>query len=191
MSGTGAHVAANGVPAQANGVPPEADGVPPEVERPATEPPGEELPPGGPVLATVAGVVPVLTGLVAFWLARGLGLGTLTDPGPGLWPTIVAVLLVVSGAAIVARARRTTDTEAFTRGTGVVLVGAASLALYAFLFELVGFEIPTVLVLVLWLRFFGRESWRTTALVSLLTTAALYALFITALGVPLPHLIVI
>ncbi|MFE9202065.1 tripartite tricarboxylate transporter TctB family protein [Micromonospora sp. NPDC007230] len=180
---------------RADAAPPESPGgsagVPQEAAEPATAPPGEEISPGGPVLATVAGAVPVLLGLVTLWLAHGLGLGTLTEPGPGLWPTIVAVLLLVSGVALVLRARGTTDTEAFTRGTGVVLVGAASLALYAFLFELVGFEIPTVLVLVLWLRFFGREGWRTTALVSVLTTAVLYGLFITALGVPLPHLIVI
>ncbi|GAB3807525.1 tripartite tricarboxylate transporter TctB family protein [Micromonospora zhanjiangensis] len=138
----------------------------------------------------MAGAVPVLLGLVTIWLAKGLGFGTLTEPGPGLWPMLVAVLLVFAGVAIMLGVRRAKDTEAFTRGTTVVVIAAASLAVYAFLFELVGFEIPTVLLLVLWLKFFGREGWRSTAVVSVVTTAAVYGLFIIALGVPLPHLIV-
>ncbi|MBM0237024.1 tripartite tricarboxylate transporter TctB family protein [Micromonospora sp. ATA32] len=162
------------------------DGTPP-----VTELPEGEIPSGGPGHAVLAGVVPVLLGLVTMWLARDLGLGTLTDPGPGLWPMIVAVLVLLTGVGILLRARQATDTEAFTRGAVVVVIAAASLALYAFLFELVGFEIPTVLLLVLWLKFFGNENWRTTAVVSVVATAAAYALFITALGVPLPHLIAI
>jgi len=146
-------------------------------------------PVGEPVLGVVAGAVPLLLGLATLWFARGLGLGTLTDPGPGLWPSVVAVLLVGAGAGIAARARAARDTEAFTRGTTTVLIGAASLVGYAYLFELVGFEIPTVLLLALWLRFLGGESWRVTAAVSVLATAAAYALFIIGLGVPLPHLV--
>lgn len=147
----------------------------------------EEVPGGGPVPAVVAGAVPVLLGVLTLWLAGDLRLGTLTDPGPGLWPTAIAVLLVITGVVIAVR--RTADTEAFTRGAGVVVTAAASLVLLAVLFERVGFEIPTALVLLLWLRLFGRESWRTTVLVAVLATAAAYLVFITALGVPLPHLI--
>lgn len=144
---------------------------------------------GGSVLATVAGVVPVVLGLLTLWFAGDLGLGGLRDPGPGLWPTIVAVLLVLTGVVIIVGAGKSTDTEAFTRGTAVVGLGIASLVLYTALFEVIGFEIPTVLLLVLWLRFFGREKWRSTVIVSVVTTAAAYLVFIIGLGVPLPHLI--
>jgi hypothetical protein len=152
-------------------------------------PPEEDPRPGGPVLGVVAGAIPILTGLVTLWPAVGLGLGSMTEPGPGLWPAFVAVLLFGSGIVIVGRGRRATDTEAFTRGTTGVAVGVASLAGYACLFELVGFEIPTVLLLALWLRFLGGEGWITTCVVSVLATAAASLLFITVLGVPLPHLI--
>jgi putative tricarboxylic transport membrane protein len=156
----------------------------------APEQPIEDGPPaGGPVLGAVAGAIPVALGLATLWYAHGLGLGSLTDPGPGLWPSVIAALLVISGAAIVVRARTARDTEAFTRGTTTVVIGAASLAVYAYLFELVGFEIPTAVLLALWLRFLGGESWRVTAAVSVLATVAAYLLFITGLGVPLPHLI--
>ncbi|MEU5882393.1 tripartite tricarboxylate transporter TctB family protein [Spirillospora sp. NPDC047279] len=154
--------------------------------------PADEPRQGGPALAVAAGAVPALIGLAALWPAVGLGLGSLTEPGPGLWPAFVAVLLVAAGAVIVRgalTARGTADTEAFTRGTAAVALGAASLAAYTFLFELVGFEIPTVLLLAGWLRFLGGEKWITTAVVAVLATVAAHLLFITALGVPLPHLI--
>jgi putative tricarboxylic transport membrane protein len=144
---------------------------------------------GGPALALTAGAATVLLGLVALWFSRDLGVGTMTNPGPGLWPSFVAILLLGAGAGILVSARTATDTEAFTRGAGAVAIGAASLGLYTYLFEVVGFEIPTVLLLTLWLRFLGRESWRATVTISLLATSATYVLFITGLGVPLPHLI--
>jgi len=40
-----------------------------------------------------------------------------------------------------------------------------------------------------WLRFLGGDSWRSTIVISVLTTAAFYGLFLYALSVPLPHLI--
>ena len=52
----------------------------------------------------------------------------------------------------------------------------------------VGFEIPTVLLLVFWLKLLGGESWRVTASVSVLTTAALYLIFVVLLSAPLPRL---
>jgi putative tricarboxylic transport membrane protein len=159
-----------------------------------TEAPDEQRdeagpPAGGPALSAIAGAIPVALGLATLLYALGLGFGSLADPGPGLWPSIVAVLLIGAGAGIAVRARTARDTEAFTRGTTAVVIGAASLAIYAYLFELIGFEIPTVLLLALWLRFLGGESWRVTAVMSVLATVAAYLLFITGLGVPLPHLI--
>ncbi|NUQ90863.1 MAG: tripartite tricarboxylate transporter TctB family protein, partial [Glycomyces artemisiae] len=63
------------------------------------------------------------------------------------------------------------------------------LAVYASLFEVVGFELPTLLLLFAWLRFLSRESWLTSAVVAVSATAVAYALFILGLGVPLPHII--
>ncbi|MEU6036982.1 tripartite tricarboxylate transporter TctB family protein [Actinomadura sp. NPDC047616] len=137
----------------------------------------------------VAALVPLVFGLVMAVLSWRLGVGDLADPGPGLWPLIVSVALVVLAAALVLRSRPTGAEERFTGDAALVAAGAASLAGYALLFERVGFEIPTVALLVLWLRVLGRESWRITVAVSLATTAAAYLLFITALGVSLPHLV--
>ncbi|SMC56563.1 tripartite tricarboxylate transporter TctB family protein [Kibdelosporangium aridum] len=136
-----------------------------------------------------AGIPPILLGLVALWFATDLDFGSLTNPGPGLWPIVVSVVLVIAGVVIIVEARQ--DTEGLTRGAITVVIAAVSLAVYAYLFELTGFEIPTILLLALWLKAFGRESWLVTGVVSVVATAAAYALFILGLGVPLPHLLVI
>ena len=165
-----------------------------DTESGATQEEDVDAPPsGGRVQAVIAGAVPLALGAVAAWLSFGLNVGSLTDPGPGLWPLIVAGLLVLTGAGIVVvavRAQRSDGTEAFTRGVFPMLAAAAGLAVYASLFEIVGFEIPTLLLLFAWLRFLGRESWLSSAVIAVVATAVAYALFILGLGVPLPHIIV-
>lgn len=166
--------------AQPNAVQPEAAQEEPEGPRP-----------GGRVQSIVAGAVPVALGGVAAWLSFGLNVGSLTEPGPGLWPLIVACLLVAAGLGIIAvTAKSRRDTEAFTRGTIAVLAAAGGLAVYASLYEIVGFEVPTVLLLFVWLKFLSRESWLMSAILAVAVTAAAYALFIIGLNVPLPHIIV-
>lgn len=41
----------------------------------------------------------------------------------------------------------------------------------------------------IWLRFLGGESWRSTAVISVVTTIVFYLLFLYGLRIPLPHLI--
>jgi putative tricarboxylic transport membrane protein len=163
----------------------------PEQSAAAQEEADDEPRAGGRVQSIAAGVVPVALGGVAAWLSFGLNIGSLTEPGPGLWPLIVAGLLIASGIGIIAvTARSRRDTEAFTRGTIAVLAAAGALAVYASLYEIVGFEVPTVLLMFAWLRFLSRESWLMSAILAVAVTAAAYALFIIGLNVPLPHIIV-
>ncbi|MFF5264324.1 tripartite tricarboxylate transporter TctB family protein [Actinomadura viridis] len=137
----------------------------------------------------VAALVPLVIGLVAAVMSWRLGVGSPAAPGPGLWPLLVGVAMVVAAALLAIRSRPRGDEEPFTRDSWTVAVAVASLLGYAFLFELVGFEVPTAALLVLWLKGLGRESWRLTVAVAATATAALYLLFITGLGVSLPHLI--
>jgi hypothetical protein len=63
-----------------------------------------------------------------------------------------------------------------------------SLLAYAALLPMIGFEIPTVLLLFFWIKILGREGWRSAVTVSLVATAVVYGLFVLLLAVPLPHL---
>jgi putative tricarboxylic transport membrane protein len=135
-----------------------------------------------------AGIVALAVGVVAGLEVRNLGVGSLTDPGPGLWPLIVSVVLVLTGAAVAVWPGDGADVEVIGREAGVVVVACLSLVAYTAVISTVGFELPTVLLIAFWLRFLGSEPWLTTAAVSLGVTAVVYVVFIVALGVALPHL---
>ena len=69
-----------------------------------------------------------------------------------------------------------------------MLSGLGTFAGLALLIPMVGFELPALALCVVWLRFLGGESWRSTAVVSVGTVAAFYLLFLYGLSIPLPHL---
>jgi putative tricarboxylic transport membrane protein len=136
--------------------------------------------------ARAAGVVALAVGIAAALGARELGLGSLTDPGPGLWPLAVSAVLVLTGAAVAIRPGD--DAEPIGRDAWAVVVACLSLLAYTTVIAAVGFELPTIALLAFWLRVLGGESWRTTVAVSVGATVVVYAVFVLALGVALPHL---
>lgn len=157
----------------------------PDIEQP-DEP--ERPPAAGPLTNLITAAVVVLLGGAAFVGSLGLGVGTLSAPGPGTWPAIVSAVLVVLGSVLAARARSAGDAERFTRSGLLVLAAIASMAAFVAIIATIGFEIPTALLAFIWLRFLGRESWRTSVVLSLAVTAAFYLLFVAALDVTVPHL---
>ena len=136
--------------------------------------------------ARVGALTALAVGVLAGWQAQRLGVGSLTAPGPGLWPLIVSVVLVLTGAAVALRPGD--DAEAIGREGWIVVLGSISLVAYTLLFEVLGFEIPTIALLVFWLKVLGREPWRTAATVAVGATVSVYLVFLVALGVALPHL---
>jgi putative tricarboxylic transport membrane protein len=145
-------------------------------------------PPAGPLgNALTAGAVVALgvAGVLGSW---SLGVGSASTPGPGTWPLLVSAVLVVLGVALLAGARRGADAERFSPASWLVLAGLATMVGFVAVIEVVGFEIPAALLCFVWLRFLGREGWRTSVLTSLGVVVAFYAVFVAALAVPIPHL---
>lgn len=150
----------------------------------------EERPPeGGYPYQIISGTVGLLLGITGAVLSYGYGLGSLPEPGPGTWPFVVSVAVAALSAVLLVVGRRLHDTEAFTRSSVLPAVGAVSFLAFGALLPVTGFEIPALALCVLWMRFLGRESWRSTLIVSVLTTVAFYFLFLYGLRIPLPHLI--
>ena len=150
----------------------------------------EQRPPaGGPAYQVVAGLVTLALGVLGAVLAYGYGLGSLRRPGPGLWPFVISAVIIALSVVLLVVGRRLTDSEQFSRSSVLPLVGLATFVGLAFLLPVIGFEIPALLLCIVWLRFLGGESWRSTIAVSVGTVAAFYALFLYGLGIPLPHLL--
>ena len=149
----------------------------------------EDKPPtGGSAYQVACACLTLLFGAVAAVVAYGYGLGSLREPGPGLWPFVVAVFIAIMSAVLLVVGRGLTDAEAFTRSSLQPLIGAATFAVLAYLMPVIGFEIPTFALCIVWLRFLGGETWRSTLVIGFLTTAAFYTLFLYGLQIPLPHL---
>lgn len=119
--------------------------------------------------------------------AISLGLGRAASPKPGTWPMLVGVALIVLGLVLALRTRND-DAERFTRTGLLVLAAVASMIVYVAVIGTIGFEVPTALLALTWMRFIGRESWRLSIIASIAITVALYALFVGALDVTIPHL---
>ena len=130
-------------------------------------------------------LIPLLVGLYAMYEAYTLSLGELRNPGPGLWPFIVATV-VVATAAILLFTDDPDDYETWTRGTLTIIGGLVSLGIFILLFEAIGFLIPAVLMLLLWLRLFAEEPWKLAVPLAFGGALVLYLVFETALGVPFP-----
>nr|WP_178359573.1 tripartite tricarboxylate transporter TctB family protein [Mycolicibacterium hippocampi] len=150
----------------------------------------EDRPPsGGPLYQIVGALVGITIGVTGAALAWGYGIGSLREPGPGMWPFIVGVVVASLSAVLLVAGRGLDDSEAFTRSSVLPVVGIITFVAFGLLMPVTGFEIPALALSVIWLRFLGGETWRSTAIVSVLTVTAFYLLFLYGLRIPVPHLI--
>jgi hypothetical protein len=149
----------------------------------------EYRPPAAGTLSNVlTAAAVVVLGVAALVGASSLGIGSAARPGPGLWPMVISVVLVVLGVALLFGARRTTDAERFSGGSLLVVAGLATMVVFVAVIEVIGFEIPAALLCFVWLRFLGREGWRMSVGTSVAVVIGFYLVFVAALGVPIPHL---
>lgn len=132
----------------------------------------------GPLLLLLLGAAAVLG-------ARGLGLGELRNPGPGLWPFMVALLLIGT-AVVLLFIDDPADYEPWTRGTLGIILGLGSLAVFIVLFQTIGFAVSAMLMLLFWLRIFAKEPWRWAVPLAVIGALVFHLLFVEALAVPFP-----
>jgi hypothetical protein len=128
-----------------------------------------------------------LTGLLFTWQATLLDLGQIGLPGPGFFPLVLAVLLVVFSVAIAIESRRASSRdEPLEFGHVQVLITFAALLTVPILFELIGAYITLGLMSAVLLVFIARVSLLLAVVSSAVGVAACWYLFGELLGVRLP-----
>ena len=125
------------------------------------------------------------------WAGAGLGLGTLSDPGPGgmiFWIGLVMTALSLATLAVALRQPAGAALASLWQDTRwwLVLYVVVLLALYAWLLPTLGFVTTTVLLLLLLFATIDRQSWIAPPLGAVLATAAAYIVFHRWLGTQLP-----
>jgi len=125
----------------------------------------------------------LLTVLALVFGVGGLRLGIWSDntPGAGLLPLAAALLLLpLTGLML----REGSVGEDRFKASPVAAI-ALSCA-YAAVLPRTGFVVPTVVLVLLWVRIFHEQGWLRAALLSACLTAAGVGLFGLALKVPMP-----
>ncbi|MEV0152229.1 tripartite tricarboxylate transporter TctB family protein [Micromonospora sp. NPDC050686] len=149
----------------------------------------EGRPPAAGTLSSVLTAAAVVAlGVATLVGSARLGLGSARGPESGTWPLLVSAVLVVLGLGLLATAKKTTDAERFSPASWLVAAGLATMVVFVAVIQTIGFEIPATLLAFVWLRFLGREGWRTSIVTSLAVVVAFYLVFVAALSVPIPHL---
>ncbi|MDJ0350769.1 tripartite tricarboxylate transporter TctB family protein [Cryobacterium sp. PH29-G1] len=131
-----------------------------------------------------------IVGVAAMIGAWNLSVGSLQHPQPGLWPFVVSFVIALTGGILTLFPEQI-PLEAWNRRSLGVIGGIVSLGVFIILFETIGFIIPAILMLVLWLKVFGGERWIPTIILSIVGSATSYLLFAELLGVPFPQDIVL
>jgi putative tricarboxylic transport membrane protein len=124
-----------------------------------------------------------------------LKLGSLSEPGPGLMPFLLGILLSIFSLSLLLRSLKkhptgSKDSRGESPWAGVdfkkVVLIFMALVCYAFLLESIGFVLVTFLLLLLLFKIVEPRKWVPALVASTLIAAVAYLLFVTILGVDLP-----
>ncbi|WP_199435417.1 tripartite tricarboxylate transporter TctB family protein [Qaidamihabitans albus] len=134
----------------------------------------------------LVGVVCLLSGAAVILHSTALSLGSWAEPGPGMWPLVIGVALVVASVATLTRRLEDTEQERFCPRSLLVVPALLSLYVFIWAFSLFGLTLPGFLLAFFWLNVLGRQGrWISVALAAV-ATAVFYVLFVPVLGVPFP-----
>lgn len=136
----------------------------------------------------LSGTVLVLLGLFVVWERRVLPLGTHNQPGPGYFPLLLAILLIIFGGILIARGGLTRAFRSLSWSEAPHAIAILACSVLATLFmERVGYRITMIIILGFLLGAMERiRLWQALTLTLGLALGSFW-LFDSLLRVPLPR----
>jgi len=136
----------------------------------------------------VSGIFFVLLGLFVVWERRVLPLGTPGNPGPGYFPLLLAILLIVLGSLMWMLGSRAASMSSVRWSEAKTAVAILACAIFATLgLEKIGYRITMTLILVFLFGVIERlKIWQVFVLTLSLALGTFW-LFDSFLRVPLPR----
>jgi putative tricarboxylic transport membrane protein len=113
-------------------------------------------------------------------------------PGPGMFPIIIASLIIIASITLILTTLKMTgeqDTKIDLLSSNVlnVYITMAGLLVYVILLPNVGFISTTSVMLILFIKWFSKRSWLKCIIISIVFTLAIYGLFGSVLNVPMRY----
>ncbi len=133
---------------------------------------------------------------IALWSLITLTVGSLKHPGPGFLPMLcgifmacMAVIVFFQAGKVVKRTEKKGEKRSFLEDRSLIYIVLTVIILiaYAFLLELLGFKITTLVVLFLIFTFVANTTWLIGIIESSIATAVCYLLFGYLLKIQLPR----
>ncbi len=139
-------------------------------------------------LDRLSGTILVLLGLFVVWERRVLPLGTHNQPGPGYFPLLLAILLIIFGGILIARGGLTRAFRSLSWSEAPHAIAILACSVFATLFmERVGYRITMIIILGFLLGAMERiRLWQALTLTFGLALGSFW-LFDSLLRVPLPR----
>jgi len=142
----------------------------------------------------IGGIVIFLFGGATVLLSLTMPIGTFRMPGIGMFPLILGILLMFLSciflSKLLSQHKKTTtkgDSGGEVRRSPVQLIlFFGTMVLATAFFDKLGYPLASFLLLAALLRTLGMKQWTLNILLSLMTAAASYFLFVQWLQIPLP-----
>lgn len=135
----------------------------------------------------ISGFVVFSLGIGILWQGRHLAIGSFRAPGPGFFPTLIAVTLIILSLFLIIPGGKRNKGQSFSiRSTGRVLTVFVPLLFYFFFLEYLGFVITSFLLLTVLFVGFASQRWHIAVLEAFLFTGMAYVLFEMLLKSHLP-----
>lgn len=138
---------------------------------------------GSPLIGRIciALIAAIIAGAV--WQSYGLGLGSLSAPGPGLWP--FAVSAVTFALCIVLLVIGATWARTEPGGQRWVISSIAAFIVYCAILPVLGFVLASIPAAFFFTRVIGNGGWTSSIATGVLAPVGTYYIFSELLGVPL------
>lgn len=136
----------------------------------------------------LAGVALAVLSLWIYGVSAGFPAGAGGTPGPGLYPRLISVVLILLAVLLIAKALLAKGDwgkiiyrpEVWRVFLAIALIGG-----FVFLWARTRFEVATILYLFAMVNLYGKISLKRSLIYSVVVAGSIYLLFGLALGVPL------
>jgi hypothetical protein len=136
----------------------------------------------------ISGSALVVLAALVIWESRHLPLGTFRQPGPAYIPILVALLLLIFGAALISTGRRAPPLSSIHWSESrhaLAILAACVFAVFAL--ERLGYRPTVILIMGFLLKIVEKRGWMLSIALSLALAFGSFFLFSTILRVPLPE----